>query len=85
MLFKEEETNKDIEDIVSKPKHYFIGNVEAKRIIDIVLRELELSPMEAYTFGNILKYRLRAGKKTANPAIDIAKALKYEEMFNEFK
>ena len=71
----------NIEEVKS-PKHYdvFMG-IEAKEILKETLNGLgkDMTPYEAYCFGNILKYRLRAGNKD-NLKQDIAKANQYKEM-----
>ena len=69
-------------DNVNHPKHYKIGRFETKDIIITILRNIEMTPEEAFYLSNILKYRLRAGKK--NDALeDMEKANKYEEFLNE--
>ena len=66
---------KEEEDIVNKPNHYkLFGTVE---VIDMIKELLTEEEFRGYLCGNVLKYRLRAGKK-GDAAEDIAKALRYE-------
>ena len=62
------------EDVVNEPNHYMIADIEA---IDIIHSTLTDEAFAGYLMGNVLKYRLRAGKK-GDTEQDIAKALKYE-------
>jgi len=68
-------------DQVKNPKHYeVIPGVEAKDIIACVLREIPgLTAEQGWYLSNILKYRLRAGKKDSLEQ-DIAKADQYAAM-----
>ena len=69
-------------DPVKHPKHYMLCGTE---VIDIIKKTLTPEEYKGYVLGNILKYRLRAGKKGEADKIqeDIAKALQYEAMYNE--
>lgn len=63
------------EDVVNRPNHYqLFGNLE---VIDAIRELLTPEEFRGYLKGNVLKYRLRAGKKD-NVEQDIKKALKYE-------
>lgn len=67
---------------VKDPSHYDIfpdGNAES--IVEAVLSTEEL---RGWFKGNILKYRLRAGKK-GDPIIDLDKAGVYEEWLKELE
>lgn len=68
-------------DVVNKPKHYDFYGLDAIRIIRDSMTEDEF---RGYCMGNSLKYRLRAGKKDAIDQ-EIAKAMKYEELFEEYR
>lgn len=70
-------------DMVKQPKHYMICDMEALDIIKMTLSEEEF---KGYILGNVLKYRLRAGKKGGSEKTqeDIQKALQYEEMFERY-
>ena len=68
------------------PDHYLIaGLIETKPLIDMILNsgiieEYKLSPSQLFELGNVLKYRLRAGKKDiASAENDIFKALDFEK------
>lgn len=70
---------------VTQPSHYrLFDNVEA---IEIIARAMTESEFRGYCFGNILKYRLRAGKKSeqAHSEKDLAKADFYKELFDKHK
>lgn len=69
-------------DAVNRPKHYKVFvNVEA---IDLIASSMSEQEFHGYCMGNVLKYRLRAGKKgVAKATEDLAKADKYEALFRE--
>ena len=68
------------EDVVNRPKHYKVFvEVEA---IDLIAGSMTERAFHGYCMGNVLKYRLRAGKKT-NALEDLAKADKYEALYME--
>lgn len=63
-------------DVVNNPNHYkLFGTTE---VIDLIKELLTEEEFRGYLKGNVLKYRLRAGKKD-NVEQDINKALKYEK------
>lgn len=69
------ETYDHLEDEVKEPSHYsFLG----EQVLDYIERELTPEEFKGYLKGNIMKYRLRAGKKH-DTIKDINKALQYEE------
>jgi len=70
----------DLEDVVNEPSHYKIADVE---VIDIIKSALNDDAFAGYLMGNVLKYRLRAGKK-GDTEQDIAKALRYEAWLVEW-
>mgnify|MGYP002621890889 CR=1 FL=1 len=62
-------------DEVMRPQHYdFFPGVE---VIDVIKRQLSRDEFAGFLKGNILKYRLRAGKKR-DAMQDIRKADWYE-------
>jgi hypothetical protein len=61
----------------TNPAHYRAGTVET---IDAIRAALGDAGLIAFCRGNVLKYRARAGLKTADPAEDLAKAAWYEAM-----
>lgn len=73
------------DDGVKQPSHYqLFPNVEA---IEIIARSMTVEQFKGYCLGNILKYRLRAGKKSELAFIekDLAKADFYVELFEKHK
>ena len=81
---KEPESTEQIEG-VTKPSHYqLFPNVET---IEIIARSMTMEQFKGYCLGNILKYRLRAGKKSELAYIekDLAKADFYIELFEKHK
>lgn len=69
-------------DNVKKPKHYQI--IDGIESIDIIARSMTVEQFKGFCIGNILKYRLRAGKKDALEQ-DIAKANEYALIFESKK
>lgn len=69
-------------DNVKNPKHYQI--IEGIESIDIIARSMTVEQFRGFCLGNILKYRIRAGKKDALEQ-DIAKANEYKKIFENKK
>lgn len=70
---------------VTHPNHYMLfDNVEA---IEVIARSMTVEAFRGYCLGNILKYRLRAGKKSelATMEKDLKKAAFYQELFDKHK
>lgn len=70
---------------IKSPVHYqVVDGIEAIDLIREVVLHLGISdPYAGYLLGNVLKYRLRAGKKD-DALKDLAKAGEYEEMYNKY-
>ena len=69
-------------DNVRRPAHYqIIDNIES---IDVIARSMTIDQFKGFCLGNILKYRIRAGKKDSLEQ-DIAKANEYEKIFETKK
>lgn len=69
-------------DIIKNPKYYqIINNIES---IDIIAKCMTVEQFSGFCLGNILKYRIRAGKKGSLEQ-DIAKANEYELIFKNKK
>lgn len=69
-------------DVVNSPSHYALfDGVEA---IEIIASSLTKSEFRGYCLGNLLKYRLRCGKKD-NVEQELKKADKYKELFEKYK
>lgn len=73
------------DDGVRKPSHYQVfDGVES---IEIIARSMTVSEFRGFCMGNVLKYRLRAGKKSemATTEKDLNKAAFYQELFDLHK
>lgn len=73
------------DDGVRKPSHYQVfDGVES---IEIIARSMTISEFRGFCMGNVLKYRLRAGKKSelATMEKDLNKASFYQELFDLHK
>lgn len=73
------------DDGVRKPSHYQVfDGVES---IEIIARSMTVSEFRGFCMGNVLKYRLRAGKKSelASMEKDLNKAAFYQELFDLHK
>lgn len=72
-------------DDVRKPSHYQVfPDVES---IEIIARSMTVAEFKGFCMGNVLKYRLRAGKKSelATMEKDLKKADFYKELFEQHK
>lgn len=70
---------------VTKPSHYMLfDDIEA---IEVIARSMTSEQFKGYCLGNILKYRLRAGKKSELAYLekDMAKAGFYGELYEKHK
>ncbi len=73
------------DDGVLNPSHYQVfDGVES---IEIIARSMTVSEFRGFCLGNVLKYRLRAGKKSelATMEKDLSKAAFYQELFDLHK
>ncbi|ACF15843.1 nucleotide kinase [Klebsiella phage K11] len=73
------------DDGVKQPSHYqLFDGVEA---IEVIARSMTQEMFKGYCLGNILKYRLRAGKKSELATLekDMAKAAFYLELYTKHK
>lgn len=73
------------DDGVRKPSHYQVfDGVES---IEIIARSMTVSEFRGFCMGNVLKYRLRAGKKSelATMEKDLNKAAFCQELFDLHK
>lgn len=73
------------DDGVRKPSHYQVfDGVES---IEIIARSMTVTEFRGFCMGNVLKYRLRAGKKSelATMEKDLNKAAFYQELFDLHK
>ena len=69
-------------DNVRNPKHYQI--IEGVESIELIARSMTQEQWKCFCLGNIMKYRIRAGKKDALDQ-DIAKADFYKELYEMHK
>lgn len=72
-------------DGVRTPSHYMLfDDIEA---IEVIARSMTREQFKGYCLGNILKYRLRAGKKSELAFLekDMAKAGFYGELYEKHK
>lgn len=79
------ESNTDTDDGVKKPSHYQL--FEGVEAIEVIARSMTQEMFKGYCLGNILKYRLRAGKKSELATLekDMAKATFYLELYTKHK
>lgn len=83
--YLEERPGKAVADDVRKPSHYQVfPDVES---IEIIARSMTQAEFKGFCMGNVLKYRLRAGKKSELATIekDLKKADFYKELFEQHK
>lgn len=69
-------------DSVKNPKHYQV--IEGVESITIIASAMTVEQWHGFCLGNILKYRIRAGKK-GDLQQDIAKADYYQELYEMHK
>ncbi len=71
-------------DGVKRPSHYDL--LDGFEAIDVIAASLTAEQWRGYCLGNIMKYRLRAGKKAGSDALkDIAKADEYKSLYELHK
>ncbi|CAH9015992.1 putative protein of unknown function DUF3310 [Vibrio phage 489E54-1] len=68
-------------DTVRNPNHYKLIDAE---VIEIIASSMTPDEWLGYCRGNVLKYRLRAGKK-GDASVCLAKADFYEELYELHK
>ncbi len=75
----------DRDDGVKQPSHYQL--FEGVEAIEVIARSMTQEMFKGYCLGNILKYRLRAGKKSELATLekDMAKATFYLELYTKHK
>lgn len=75
----------DTGDGVKSPSHYQL--FEGVEAIEVIARSMTPEMFKGYCLGNILKYRLRAGKKSELATLekDMAKAAFYLELYTKYK
>lgn len=73
------------DDGVKQPSHYQL--FEGVEAIEVIARSMTKEMFKGYCLGNILKYRLRAGKKSELATLekDMAKATFYLELYTKHR
>ncbi|QDK04482.1 hypothetical protein KMI1_9 [Klebsiella phage KMI1] len=73
------------DDGVKQPSHYQL--FEGVEAIEVIARSMTQEMFKGYCLGNILKYHLRAGKKSELATLekDMAKATFYLELYTKHK
>lgn len=74
-----------LDDGIKQPSHYMLfDDIEA---IEVIAHSMTVEQFKGYCLGNIIKYRLRAGKKSELATLekDLAKADFYQELFDKHK
>lgn len=73
------------DDGVKQPSHYQL--FEGVEAIEVIAHSMTQEMFKGYCLGNILKYRLRAGKKSELATLekDMAKAAFYMELYTKHK
>lgn len=69
------------ERVVNNPSHYKLLGMET---IEIIARSMTLEQWRGFCLGNVLKYRIRAGKKGEVKQC-LKKAERFEFLFEEHK
>lgn len=82
---KDSKTQSADDDGVKQPNHYQL--FEGVEAIEVIARSMTQEMFKGYCLGNILKYRLRAGKKGEMATLekDTAKAEFYKELYEKHK
>ncbi|UVX30513.1 nucleotide kinase [Klebsiella phage VLCpiA3b] len=82
---KDSKTPSVNDDGVKQPSHYQL--FEGVEAIEVIARSMTQEMFKGYCLGNILKYRLRAGKKSELATLekDMAKATFYLELYEKHK
>lgn len=70
---------------VRQPSHYQV--FDGLESIEVIARSMTVSEFRGFCMGNVLKYRLRAGKKSELATVekDLKKADFYKELFEQHK
>jgi hypothetical protein len=70
-------------EAITNPAHYKV--CEGLEVVDMIRAVLTPEQFRGYCLGNLIKYRMRAGKKTMSPMEDLGKAHVYEEWLRELE
>jgi len=78
----ERSTIQDSKDMVNSPSHYALfDDIEA---IQVIASSMTKEMFKGYCFGNLLKYKLRAGGKD-DIQQELKKADKYKELYEKYQ
>ncbi len=69
-------------EYVNKPSHYDIVDTTVEEMIE---KQFTHDELMGWFKGNIMKYRLRAFRKSKNGIIDIEKADEYQKFYDQYK
>jgi hypothetical protein len=70
-------------EAITSPAHYKV--CEGLEVVDMIRAVLTPEQFKGYCLGNLIKYRMRAGKKTMSPMEDLGKAHVYEQWLAEME
>jgi hypothetical protein len=70
-------------EAITSPAHYKVA--EGLEVVDMIRAVLTPEQFRGYCLGNLIKYRMRAGKKTMSPMEDLGKAHVYETWLAEME
>jgi hypothetical protein len=70
-------------EAITSPAHYKV--CEGLDVVDMIRAVLTPEQFRGYCLGNLIKYRMRAGKKTMSPMEDLGKAHVYETWLKEME
>ena len=70
-------------EAITNPAHYKV--CEGLEVVDMIRAVLTPEQFRGYCLGNLIKYRMRAGKKTMSPMEDLGKAHVYEQWLAEME
>jgi hypothetical protein len=70
-------------EAITSPAHYKVA--EGLEVVDIIRAVLTPEQFKGYCIGNLIKYRMRAGKKAMSPMEDLGKAHVYETWLKEME
>jgi len=70
-------------EAITSPAHYKV--CEGLEVVDMIRAVLTPEQFRGYCLGNLIKYRMRAGKKTMSPMEDLGKAHVYEQWLAEME
>jgi hypothetical protein len=71
------------DEAITSPGHYKV--CEGLEVVDMIRAVLTPEQFRGYCLGNLIKYRMRAGKKTMSPMEDLGKAHVYEKWLAEME